>query len=178
MPKTIAEKMHHLAGGIHYKDLNGEFAKGWAGASAGDGIEMDPHVTVKWGLHTSDPEEVKKLLAHEPPIKLTIGRSSLFETEEGDVLKMGIHSPDLHRLNEKLGTLAHTSTHPEYVPHSTIAYLQKGAGKKYEGDKSLDGETITVDKVTFSGKDGRTTEIALGGKPKDTEAAPAEESNA
>jgi hypothetical protein len=38
----------------------------------------------------------------------------------GDVLKVDIDSPDLHRLNGKIAeALPNTDTHPEYKPHAT-----------------------------------------------------------
>lgn len=135
---------------------------------AEDGREDRPHVTVKFGLHTNDAEEVRRVLAGEPPIKVRLGKTSLFPAKEGadyDVVKVDVDSPDLHRLNAKIaGALKATDTHPEYKPHTTLAYVRPGLGKKYEGDASLEGREITVDAVTFSGKDRTETVIPLGGQ--------------
>jgi hypothetical protein len=61
-----------------------------------------------------------------------------------------------------------TDTFPEYKPHATIAYVKKGRGAKYAGDDFLQGKTITLDSVTFSGRDGERVEIPLTGKPEST----------
>lgn len=137
---------------------------------APDGRETDPHVTVKYGIHTADVEKVREVLANEPPITVTLGKTSFFpngESGSGDVLKVDVDSPDLHRLNAKIAdALEVTDTHPEYVPHASIAYLKPGKGKDYEGDDSLSGQTVTVRAVTFTSKDGQRFEIPLTGQQR------------
>jgi hypothetical protein len=136
---------------------------------ADDGREDKPHVTVKYGLHGDDPEAVRALLADEPPITVKLGKTSFFpngESDAGDVLKVDVESPALRRLNKKIAdALPHTDTHPTYKPHATVAYLKPGFGKKYSGNESLVGHTVTLDRLTFSDKSGNKTEIPLGGKP-------------
>jgi N12 class adenine-specific DNA methylase/2'-5' RNA ligase len=139
-------------------------------ALAEDGRETTPHVTVKYGLHGSDPEAVRAVLANEPPIRVTLGTTSIFpngESGSGDVVKVDVDSPDLHRLNAKIAdALEHTDTFPNYQPHATIAYVKPGLGEQYAGDASLEGQTFTVDRIVFSGKDGSEIEIPLGGTAK------------
>jgi N12 class adenine-specific DNA methylase/2'-5' RNA ligase len=151
------------------------------GDLAEDGREDKPHVTVKFGLHTDDVAEVRRVLAGEPPITLTLGKTSLFPAKEGadyDVVKVDVDSPDLHRLNAKIaGALEHTDTHPDYKPHATIAYVKAGLGEKYVGLSDLEGRKVTLNAVTFSGKDRTTVSIPLTGKgqvPVTPRAAPPE----
>lgn len=133
---------------------------------ADDGREDEPHVTVKFGLHGSDPKFAREALAGEGPVKATFGKVSLFETNpDFDVVKVDIISPDLHRLNKKVAeSQPVTDTHPTYQPHATIAYVRKGRGAKHVGNDFLEGKTITLDSVTFSGRDGERVEIPLTGK--------------
>lgn len=134
---------------------------------ADEGKEAQPHVTVKYGLHDSDPEALRRVLADEPPITLTLGKTSVFpngESNSGDVVKVDVDSPDLHRLNQKIAdAFPHTDTHPDYQPHATVAYVKPGLGERYAGDASLEGQTVTVDRVTLSGQDGTRSEIPLQG---------------
>lgn len=141
--------------------IKAEGAKVGDWALAPDGRENDHHITVLFGLHGEDPDGVKKLLADEAPIMLTLGKTSLFENDDADVLKAEVHSPDLHRLNKKLRALPHTDTHPIYVPHSTIAYVKPGLGKKFAGSEALKGLQAIIDHVVFSSKDGTKTKIPL-----------------
>ena len=135
---------------------------------AGDSEATAPHVTLKYGLHTTDVDAVRKVLADEPPITLRLGTTSFFpngESGSGDVLKIDVDSADLQRLNAKVSeALETTDTHPDYTPHVTIAYLKPGKGKAYEGDERLKGQTMTLDRVRFSTADGKIFEIPLTGK--------------
>ena len=136
-------------------------------ALAADGREDKPHVTVLYGLHGVDAGKARRVLANEPPITVTFGKTSYFsnsESDSGDVLKVDVESDDLRRLNKRLAKLPHTNTHAGYAPHATIAYLKPGTGKKYAGDSSLEGQTATVSSVTFVSKNGTRVVIPLTGK--------------
>ncbi len=139
---------------------------------ASDGYEDEPHVTVKYGLHTQDAEEVKKLVQGFGPIKLKLGNTSIFYANEAmaqrggeqyDVVKIDVDSPDLVRLNKLVGKLEHTDTHPNYQPHLTLAYVREGFGENYDGVSIPDGipTEFTIDKITYSDKEGKHTEISL-----------------
>lgn len=157
LPAPVADLARAFAAKIPEADL------------ADDGREPRPHVTVKYGLHTSDADAVRTVLADEPPIRLTLGATSFFPASEaggGDVVKVDVDSADLRRLNAKIaGALKHTDTHPDYKPHVTLAYVKAGKGKAYAGDESLAGTEITLDRVVFAAKDGTQVEIPLTGTP-------------
>lgn len=162
LPSAIADEVKAIGAKIPDADL------------AGDGRETKIHTTVKFGLHTNDVEDVKRVLADEGPIKITIGKLSTFppsESSDGaEVLKLDVHSPELHRLNKKISdALPHTDTF-KYAPHITVAYVKPGLAQKYVGKKhALDGHEITIDKLTFSGKDGQQIDIPLTGTKNATE---------
>jgi|GEM_PF-1026565 len=127
-----------------------------------------PHITVKYGLHTVDPEDLKPILEGQGPIKATLGKVSVFENDEADVVKVDIDGPELHALNKLISEkIEVTDTHPVYRPHLTIAYVKKGEGKKYIGDSTFEGKEITFNSVVFSGKDGKEQVLELRkGKPR------------
>jgi 2'-5' RNA ligase len=160
LPEPAAEEVRKLTYMIPDEDL------------AGDGRETEPHATVKYGLHTNDTMDVRKVLAGEPPIKVKFGEISTFPPSEGsdgaEVVKIDLDSPDLHRLNKKIAAaLDVTDTHPDYKPHVTLAYVKPGEAKKYVGrPHALQGKEITLNSVTFSAKDGREIVIPLTGKPQ------------
>lgn len=154
LPSEAAAGIKELAAKIPDADL------------AADGREDSPHITVKFGLHTENVEDVRKVLADQGPITVTLGKTSTFEGVEGgtaDAVKVDIDSPELHELNKKVGALPNGDEHPEYIPHATVAYVKPGLGKKYAGDESLVGKKITIDALTFSGKDRTETTIPLTG---------------
>jgi 2'-5' RNA ligase len=130
----------------------------------GEGREDEVHVTVLFGLHGNDVDEVREVLRGVGPIKLTLGKSSIFEGEKFDVVKLSVVSADLVQLNKKLrDKCEHTLTHPKYVPHCTVAYVKKGLGRKFVGDDSFDGVEVTVGEVLFSDKFRVKSVVRLGG---------------
>lgn len=149
LPKEIADKLiqwgkDNIPNDILSKD-------------EGDGgRESYPHVTLKYGIHDEDPEESLNLLVGEKSFKIKLGQISLFESKDKpfDVVKVEIESPELHRLNKKVSdNLEVTDTFPEYKPHATIAYIKKGTGSKFKGNKDLAGTEVKVSELEFSSKD-------------------------
>lgn len=121
---------------------------------AAEGREADPHVTVKFGIHTTDPLEVAKAVGSPGLVKLKIGKLSLFpDSGDGEVLKLDIESEDLHKLNASLSSkLKVTDTHPEYNPHLTIAYVEPGSMGEYigKGINGITGQSVTIPELLFS----------------------------
>ena len=131
---------------------------------AADGRETEPHVTIKYGIGADDPEAVRAIVEASPPIKIGFGSASVFARDEYDVLKFDVWSEGLQRLNDAIDrAVPHVDTHDWYQPHATVAYLKPGTGQLYAGDKSLDGQEAVIDRVVFSDRAGRKTEIQLKG---------------
>ena len=128
----------------------------------GDGFEEDIHVTVKYGLHTHDPFELRQLINGIGPIKITLGEISIFENDDQDVIKISVDSPDLVRLNKLISdNFEHTDSYPGYIPHVTIAYVKPGKGKEQAGRKDFAGRKIILKEVLFSGNDYRETMFSV-----------------
>jgi hypothetical protein len=168
LPDEVAQPLKQLGAKIPDADL------------AADGRESDSHITLKYGLHGDSADAARAILEKEPPVKVRFGKTSVFEgVEDGtaDAVKVDVDSPDLHRLNKLVAdALPHTDTYPEYKPHATVAYVKPGLGEKYSGDSSLEGKQITLDRVVFSARAGKQTEIQLKGKPSLEEMPVAESS--
>lgn len=153
LPGSIASKIRHWGHQfVSDSDVDPE-----------EGREDEVHVTVLFGLHDNEPDDVEAALEGEGPIKLTLGKTSIFECDKYDVVKLDVNSEDLHRLNAKLRDhCEHTQTHPQYKPHCTIAYVKKGVGKKYIGSDKFAGTKLEIDEVLFSNKSRVKTAIRLG----------------
>lgn len=129
-----------------------------------DGREDQPHVTVKYGLHTDSPDTARLLLRPAAPVDLTFGQSQYFEGDEHDVVYIAVQSPDLEDLNDLISReLATTSTFAQYQPHATVAYVKLGLGAKYAGRTALDGQTVTINAVDFINSEDEVTTIPLTG---------------
>jgi len=127
-----------------------------------DGLESHVHVTVKYGLHNHDPYEIRPIIRDFGPIKLTLGKISLFENDEHDVVKISIQSNGLIKLNKLIASkFENTETHPQYIPHCTLAYVKSGMGKKYAGRTDFSGKEVIIKEIIFSGNDYRETIFSL-----------------
>jgi 2'-5' RNA ligase len=134
---------------------------------AGDGRETDPHVTVKYGLHKSDPDLLARVVSGFGPAKLTFGKLKHFPANksrpESDVVVVEVESKDLVKLNKMVAdAFPHTDTYPTYNPHMTLAYVKVGEGKAYEGkNHPLKGKSVNFDVVHISDKEGGKTPVSL-----------------
>lgn len=157
LPPEIAAKVKGIADSIDPADLDAK------------GREIDPHVTVKYGLDSNSPAATQKALAGEMPVRFKMGGLKVFPANEkrnSDVLVAHVHSTDLERLNRKVSSATpHVDTYSEYQPHATIAYLKPGAGQKYvtkHGD-ALRGMEGMASEVVHTDRMEKPTRIPLDG---------------
>lgn len=124
-----------------------------------DGIEDKSHVTIKYGFkNCSDSilRDLKDIVTRAGPIPVKLKGLSLFEgNEDGDVLKVDIESPLLHKLNKFITeNFDCEEKYPKYIPHLTIAYLKPEFSKLYKDLKPNFIETsFIIDEVEFSDKE-------------------------
>lgn len=127
---------------------------------ADDGIEKDPHVTVKYGLFTNDVKDIKECLKDGKGGKVRLGSSSIFECEDYDVVKITVTSDALNKLHERLNTLPHEDKFMDYKAHATLAYVKSGCGKKYDGMFKIN-KNFDIDCVYFGDLDKKDHKIKL-----------------
>jgi len=128
----------------------------------GDGRENNIHATIKYGLHTIDYTAIRNLFVNHKPIKIVLGKISLFTPDDHDVIKIDVESPGLHTMHEMITNIMETTdSHPVYHPHITIAYVKKGSGALFDGLQDFEGTKIQLDSILFSGKDNRRTIFKL-----------------
>lgn len=125
-----------------------------------DGLELDPHITVKYGLLTEDYKDAKDRIDNEKGGTVYLGKSSIFENEDFDVVKIDVESKDLERLHNKLNALQHEDKHPDFHAHATIAYVKSGKGKKYVNKFNLD-KKFKFNEVFFGDKEENHKKIKL-----------------
>lgn len=144
-------------------------------ALAEDGREDEPHVTVRYGFTPAvTPAEVAALLADVGPVRLRLGKAGVFESDEHDVVFLEVESADLHRLHQLTSQLPHTSKHPTYRPHATVAYVKPGLGKAFAAmiaPADLDWEVPALDyrepTPTLYADDGKWVQMGAHGPADD-----------
>jgi len=104
---------------------------------AGDssyGLEDEPHVTVLYGfIEGTNTTKMRRILEKlSNPIEVKLTEINLFENDKFDVVKFNVDSPSLHKLHEYFkNNFPNEEKFKDYSPHATIAYVNKGEGKKY-----------------------------------------------
>ncbi len=148
---------------LHAKLLN--MANGMAAYLVKDGIENEPHITVKFGLMTDNYNMVASIVQSQKPVTVTLGKTKVFEQEHCDVVYVDISSAGLRRLNkliEKQLPCA-PSEHLSYKPHLTLARVAVGIGYSFAGRNDVAGTKVTFDRLMLCGADGRKRLIELNG---------------
>jgi len=128
-----------------------------------DGYEFNPHVTIKYGLHDANPDNLNELCNGCGPINIEFGKVDKFDTNPNfDVIKVNIESGQLRILNEKISAgLSHDEKWDSYKPHATLAYVKKGACEDLVKSGFFTKLNDVIDQVCFSSKTGTEHYINL-----------------
>lgn len=125
------------------------------------GREIEPHVTILYGLHDDEIEEedvIEFLKVLKMPI-VKFNDISCFTNDEYDVLKWDVEKTDLEPINKLTCKLfPFTNKYPDYHPHCTIAYLKPGMGEKYSGSPN-NIVNLKVKQWVYSQANGRKIAI-------------------
>ena len=136
---------------------------------AEDGRESELHITVLYGLKDTNPAPVRELISHRRPVRLRLGRTSLFQTDEADVLKLEVFSSQLRSLHNLIReNIPNEYSYPDYNPRLTLAYLKPGEGEQYADDARFEGQEFTFDRLHLCARDGSKTAVQLTGTPRNT----------
>jgi DNA polymerase III epsilon subunit-like protein len=124
----------------------------YTGGDDAHGIQENPHVNILYGLHEGVTEEdVKSVFeGFTGSINIEVDGIGVFENKDYDVVKFNVN-PDgaLQDLHDKLSEFPNSNSFPDYKPHITIAYVNKGTGKKYVKPE-YKYEVKNVDNITYS----------------------------
>lgn len=131
---------------------------------APNGLEVEPHVTVLFGLkNEEDIEPIKGYCAELPPLNFKIGNISIFSSEDKpyDVLKLEIVCPEMEKLHYWIRSNFENGCTFPFNGHMTLSYIKKGACKDLEGMCWWSGAEYSADKLLFSHKDSGISNIPL-----------------
>lgn len=128
------------------------------------GREDDTHVTLLYGIHTENHKIFDFWISGEKPFNCKLGKIDvLTKSNYFDVLVVSVDCDELYALNSKLRQVVdYTDSFPEYIPHVTIAYINKGLGKKYVGNTIFEGISFDVNEVVFTTRKNNKFIIPLG----------------
>lgn len=92
------------------------------------GRETESHITIRYGfLKDLNELEIRHLIQGQKPFMAEIiGLDKFAPHPNYDVAVFKVNSPVLKRLNELSGIHLNENEYPDYNPHLTLAYVQKG----------------------------------------------------
>lgn len=126
--------------------------------------EKNYHITVKYGLHTNNVEDVKKVLNKhwkQKYISAELGKVSLFKNDV-DVLKIDVKSKDLEKLNSIFSKyLETTDTFPTYIPHLTLGFFKKDDIDFLKNHTFFEGLKVQFKSIIYSSRNDKEFEIQL-----------------
>lgn len=120
------------------------------------GRTTDMHITVKYGLHTADVEEIKNKIKGFGKFEVKLGEVTRFarSSKDYDVVKLEVSSDKLTEMHKLIGELENTDEWPTFNPHVTFAYIESGTCRELSGNTDFKNQIVNVDRVVFSPKDG------------------------
>lgn len=131
------------------------------------GLESESHLTLIYGINSTEnnSEKIIKMVSEFKPIKLKLGKVSMFETDKYDVIKIDV-SPSKELLKyrkELIENTKNTQSYNIYVPHMTLGYVKKGKGEKYINKIKINelGKELNFDTIKYSDSNNKKKTIKL-----------------
>lgn len=158
LPADVAKWIIGRGRMIDTKDLHSE------------GREMEPHVTVQYGLHDASPDACQKAVASCGAVPVNFTEVGVFEVPDKGFEVVIVRVDKCRELLALRAAVAGSGevseSFPDYNPHVTLAYVKPGCGQFYVdqiGSCPLP-PACSIGEMKFSGKDGTATMIKLGGR--------------
>lgn len=141
----------------------------------GKGRDGSPHITLQNGIMCDNGDELDKLFSRLPAMEAELGPISVFRNpdKDYDVVHISVVSDALQQANAMLADLLEVNDPHmnDYTPHITLAYVNRGAGARFDGLKDFVGKKVKFRRLALDGKgieprmlDLAEADIVPGGK--------------
>jgi 2'-5' RNA ligase len=141
--KKLMEYIEKIPSNLLYKPSDAEY-----------GRTKEPHITVLYGIAPLSEQTAKNILSKIPKkLVAELGKVSKFENPNSpfDVIFVEVKSPHLTAIHKTLTkTCENANQHPEYHPHVTLAYVEKGSCNEYVGDTTFQGTKVLFETFLYS----------------------------
>jgi hypothetical protein len=137
---------------------------------AGDGDDVENHVTLRYGL-IGDTTAIAEYLRTLAPFDVTLGGITVFDPSQSSdgaaVVVVDAISPELVLIHQALAE--HGNWKPadfDYHPHITVAYVKPEAAEKYRALEAPEDAVFTVSEIVISDAQKVEQVVALEGNQK------------
>lgn len=126
------------------------------------GFEKEPHCTLLYGLHKEVTlAQVENTLEGITFSTCKLYNTSMFDNPKYDVFKFDVKGQGINEANKALEKLPFSSDFDTYIPHATIAYLNKGTAQKYIKDLKGVEYDLTPTHAIYSVPSGEQHKIKI-----------------
>lgn len=124
------------------------------------GYDNEPHVTLKYGFAPDlTRKDLATILQGIKPFAVKLKGLTQFNNEMYDVVKFDVEKDDLlTELRKRCDVYKNEDKYPDYKPHMTLAYVQKG---KFPFLKENLNISLPITRFKYSGQDGKKLYINL-----------------
>jgi len=133
------------------------------------GRDAHSHVTITTGFREEDLGKITQKLLEQSPVHIELAEPSCFYATKFDVLYIAVKPAEtLQKLYEAVLPLRNVDPGYAFTPHCTVAFLKKGhvanVLKNKQWLQSIVGTKCVVNGAEFTHRDGKCTQLLLGGK--------------
>lgn len=126
-----------------------------------------PHVTITYGLVTTDIQEIAATIGPFPPLGIAIGKMGVFIADsqrDSDVVKLDVGvAAGIETIREKLLALEQITTYKNFYPHITLAYVLPTFGLQYVSNHPMYGCRLHMSSVVIKNTKGETARLFANG---------------
>ena len=121
----------------------------------GKGRDGSPHITLQNGIMCDNSGELEKLFSQIGSMEAELGPIGVFRQEDKDydVVHIKVLCDEINDANSMVSDLLEVNNpHAEnFQPHVTLAYVNRGAGKRFEGLEDFVGRKVLLSKLAIDG---------------------------
>lgn len=135
----------------------------------GQGIDRQPHVTVRYGVLDENYQGIRKYLTQLKPFDIKFGSTAVFppspNSDGASVLHIKAQSDDLENINMALAEAgSFKDADFDYHPHLTIAYMNPLVAHSFANLPMFGKYSYRVDAIQLAKRDGASEMVPLRGQ--------------
>lgn len=124
------------------------------------GREKFIHLSILPNIDANNRRELRETISMARRCQCTLGATRCFtQNAKFDVVYIEVVDFGVHVLHQYLSkSVLHERLFPTYIPHITLAYVNKGCGEKFVANRYFCGKNFQIDELVISYEMGKVKE--------------------